>query len=376
MKSLQHPHRGKSCKFSMAILHAIRIIIGVLFLFSGFVKAVDPLGTVYKIEDYLIAFDGIFIHLFPLAFPAALLLIAIELILGFNLLLRVKLKFSSWAALVLMVFMTGLTLYIAINNPVSDCGCFGDAIKISNWNTFYKDVVITVLITFLLIYQKTFRKILQSGFEWVLIAIFILISGGFMAYNLCHLPIIDFRPYKVGVNIPDAMAVPAGAQADVYEYTFTYEKDGVEADFALENLPDSSWTFVSQESKLITKGYQPSIYDFEIVTLDYDDVTYDILQYTGVTYLLVAYDLNLVKAKAADKLQRFLRKHPAERAYVLTASSSEQIESFEQKHQWGIPYYKVDPISLKTMIRANPGVVKLENGTIEGKWNWRQIGEW
>lgn len=362
---------------SQILLHANRIFIGLLFVFSGFVKAVDPLGTVYKIEDYLIAFDGFFVELTFLAFPAAICLIALELLIGLNLLFKVWPKITSWIALVFMLFMTALTLYIAIYNPVSDCGCFGDALAISNWQTFFKDVVLLIMIIILLFGKKQLRPIYQSRFEWILVILFVVLSFGFMVYNLTHLPVIDFRPYKVGVNIQEAMSYPKDASRDVYEYIFTYEKDGVEKSFSLEEIPDSSWTFVSQETKLIAEGYQPPIQDFEILTANYEDLTDEILEYEGITYLIISYDLSLASKKSMERIKSFVTHQRQQdqdvKIYALTASSTDDIQDFKLKYNLDFPFYTTDPITLKTIIRANPGVMKLKAGTIKGKWNWRQI---
>jgi len=375
VKKIRQASNKSPNRVGHSILQLIRVFIGALFVFSGFVKAVDPLGTTYKIQDYLIAFDGIFIQLLFLAYPLALLLILAELLIGFNLLFKIKLKISTWAAFILMVFMTALTLYIAIYNPVEDCGCFGDAIKISNWNTFYKDVLLLVLIVVLLLYIKQFRQVFRRPAEWLLLLLLALLSVGFMLYNLTYLPIIDFRPYKVGVNIPEAMAIPDDAAMDLYEYTFFYEKDGKVEAYPIDNLPDSTWQFLSQESKLIEQGYQPTIYDFEIVTLDYDDVTDELLANKGVSYWIISYDLESVSEKAMQTIQAFVQntQNPAVNICVLTASSSEIIDNINAKYALNIPFYKVDPITLKTMIRANPGVMMIENGTIQAKWNWRTL---
>ncbi|HQB29046.1 MAG TPA: DoxX family protein [Paludibacter sp.] len=382
MKTKRAKHR-KSTKSAnllgtnQILLHANRILIGLLFVFSGFVKAVDPLGTVYKIEDYLIAFDGFFVGLTFFAFPAAVCLIAIELLIGLNLLFKVWPKITSWVALVFMLFMTALTLYIAIYNPVSDCGCFGDALVISNWQTFFKDVVLLIMVIILLFGKKQLRPIYQSRFEWTLVILFVVLSFGFMAYNLTHLPVIDFRPYKIGVNIQESMSYPKDAPRDEYEYVFTYKKDGVEKSFSLEEIPDSTWTFVSQETKLISEGYQPPIQDFEILTANYEDLTDEILEYQGVTYLIISYDLSLTSEKSMERIKSFVTYQRQQdqdvKIYALTASSTDDIQDFKLKYDLDFPFYKMDPITLKTMIRANPGVMKLKTGTIKGKWNWRQI---
>ncbi|MDD4199577.1 MAG: DoxX family protein [Paludibacter sp.] len=368
---------GKLLGTLPVLLHANRLLIGLVFIFSGFVKAVDPLGTVYKIEDYLTAFDGIWAGLTFLAFPAAFLLIAIELLIGLNLVFQVKFKFSSWLAFVFMLIMTPLTLYIALYNPVTDCGCFGDALKISNWMTFYKNVFFFILTLLLLIYQKKINKIFLPKVECGFVIVFVVASFGFMVYNLTHLPVLDFRPYKIGVNIPDAMKVPDDAPADVYEYNFVYEKEGVKKIFSIDDLPDSSWTFVSQETKLVSEGYKPPIHDLVILTAEFEDVTHEVLCYEGTTYLIVMYDLQKTSENGIEKVKAFvankLKEHPEVKVYALTASSTHDIQEFKTKYGLTFPFYKTDPITLKTMIRANPGMMKIVDGTVRGKWNGKRL---
>jgi uncharacterized membrane protein YphA (DoxX/SURF4 family) len=367
---------GKLLGTVPVLLHANRLLIGLVFVFSGFVKAVDPLGTVYKIEDYLMAFGGFWGGLTFMAFPAAFLLIALELLIGLNLVFQVKFKWSSWLAFVFMLVMTPLTLYIAIYNPVTDCGCFGDALKISNWMTFSKNVFFFILTLLLLIYQKKFSKIFLPNVEWGFVTVFVVASFGFMVYSLTHLPVLDFRPYKVGVNIPDAMKIPDDAPGDVYEYNFVYEKNGERKTFSLDNLPDASWKFVSQETKLISEGYKPPIHDLMILTADFEDVTNEVVCHEGTTYLIIMYDLDKASEKGIEKVKTFIEAKTKEqdvKVYALTASSTDDIQAFKTKYDLTFPFYKTDPITLKTMIRANPGVMKLVDGTVKAKWNGKRL---
>ena len=236
-----------------------RTLLGVVFIFSGVVKAIDPLGTVYKIEDYLKAFGGFFSDLLPLAEVAAWALIITELLLGVCMVMNVRTKWTSWIALAFYCVMTPLTLYIALTNPVSDCGCFGDAVVLTNWQTFWKNAVLIVLAIVLVALRKHVRQLRSGWMELVIVATSLAAVLSFMAWTIQHLPVIDFRPYKIGNHLPTLMEYPEDAEADVYEFSFVYEKDGVEERFTLDNYPkgDSTWTFVRQESKLIKKGYEP-----------------------------------------------------------------------------------------------------------------------
>ena len=243
-----------------------RTLLGVVYIFSGVVKAIDPLGTVYKIEDYLKAFGGFFSDLLPLAEVAAWALIITELLLGVCMVMNVRTKWTSWIALAFYCVMTPLTLYIALTNPVSDCGCFGDAVVLTNWQTFWKNAVLIVLALALVALRKHVRQLWGGWMELVIVATSLAAVLSFKTWTIQHLPVIDFRPYKIGNHLPTLMEYPEDAEADVYEFSFVYEKDGVEERITLDNNPkgDSTRTFVRQESKLIKKGYEPPIHDFEV----------------------------------------------------------------------------------------------------------------
>lgn len=356
------------------ILHIVRLLLASVFIFSGSVKAIDPLGTVYKIEDYLIAFDGFFVNLTFLAFPVAFTLITIELLIGFCLFFQIRFKFFSWSVMAFMLIITPLTYYIAIKNPVTDCGCFGDAVTISNWATFYKNIVLSAFAVILIVFNKHFRQIFIPSIEWAMVIVFVFASAGFMVYSITHLPIIDFRPYKVGVNIPEAMTIPADAPSDQFEYNFIYEKDGKQQSFNLNELPDSTWTFVSQETKLVAEGYKPPIHDFAILTIDFEDITDEVLSYPGKSVVIIMYDLNKTSIKGIEKVKQYIAKQkPSVKVYALTSSSSVDIQEFKSEHKLQFPFYKADPITLKTIMRANPGIMILQNGTIKEKWNGARL---
>lgn len=254
-----------STKAGRIILHFLRLVTGGVFLFSGVVKAIDPLGTVYKIGDYLEAFGGVWLQVSVLAYPAAFVLIALELMIGIQLLLMVRFKPNAVMAFVFMLIMTPLTLYIALYNPVTDCGCFGDALTISNWQTFYKNIVLLVVTLILVVSRDKFKSFFLPPVEYAVAGMFLMLTAGFMSYTMMHLPLIDFRPYKVGVNIPEAMQIPEGAPVDEYTYSFVYSKEGVQQTFGIDALPDSTWTFVEQASKLVKQGYVPPITNFTIL---------------------------------------------------------------------------------------------------------------
>ena len=354
-----------------------RILVGVVFVFSGFVKAIDPLGSSYKIEEYLRTFGGFFESMADYAFPLAIALSTIELLIGLNLIFKIHLNLTKIIALVFMGVMTPLTLYIAIKNPVTDCGCFGEALVISNWASFFKNVVLTGIIILMEVYQSKFRPFLSLKVQHIGAVTFIAIGVLLSVYSYRHLPMIDFLPYKIGVNIPMAMEIPDNAPSDEYKTTFIYEKEGVQKEFTLENYPkgDSSWVFVDQKTELISKGYKAPIHDFSIMNAQFDDITQQVLNFPGETYLFIMYDLNETSEEGARKAEMIYQKYKKTgvKFYALTGSSDTDVQRFKDKTDVTFPFWKTDPTVLKTMIRANPGLILLKKGTIMGKWNWRNF---
>lgn len=374
-------------KIKSILGHISRILLGLVFIFSGVVKAVDPLGTTYKIEDYLKAFGGFFTDLLPMAQTAAICLIALEILLGVCLVANVKTQLTSWITLLFYLVMTPLTLYIAITNPVSDCGCFGDALVLTNWQTFYKNIVLLALVIILLICRKAIYPTFVWQVELVIAVLSLIFAGGFMYYNLSHLPVVDFRPYKIGNNIPELMEFPDDAEPDQYEIKFIYEKDGEEQEFDLTNYPknDSAWTFVRQNSRLIKKGYEPPIHDFEILTMDYEDITFDILESEKPVTLVIMYDLNKTDRQVLDQVTNLYHKclEQEESFYILTGAGEEEIEYFcydtEKNNTSNMltpfnhpeaVFCTCDPVTLKTIVRANPGVIVVQNGNIIDKYRF------
>lgn len=364
-------HKSKS---KNNILLIARIIFGLVFLFSGFVKAVDPLGTAYKISDYLEAFS--LTSLDFLAFPAALILIATEFAIGFNILLNVHLKATTWAASLFMLVMTPITLYLAISNPISDCGCFGDAIVMTNWQTFYKNVILCIVLAIIALLQNQSRPWLSNMGASIVTLLPILISFGISIYCYNLLPILDFRPYKIGNNIIEGMQIPEDAPLDKYETTFFYEKDGIEKAFTLDNYPaeDSTWTFVRQESKLIEQGYIPPIHDFSIITED-GDITDLILEDAGYTLLVISHKVEKASTKNIKCVKSTIANAKKAGANViwLTSSYSDDIDEFKTQYGINDTFGATDDITLKTIVRSNPGLVLIKDATIIEKWHHNSL---
>lgn len=353
-----------------------RFFLSAVFIFSGFVKAVDPLGVQYKIQDYLAAF-GI-LSWFPSFFPlfTGIVLSAIEFSIGVFLFFGVRRTVSSTLALIFMAFMTPLTLYLAFSNPVEDCGCFGDAWKLTNWETFLKNAVLLIAAIVVFRERKSLIRFITFKMEWLVSLYTILFVFALSFYCLNHLPVLDFRPYKIGRNILQGMTVPDGAQPSIYENIFILEKDGVKKEFTLENYPDSTWTFVDARSILKKKGYEPPIRDFSMIeSATGNDITEDVLTDMNYTFLLIAHRIEIADDSNIDLINEiydYSIEH-GYKFYCLTSSSDEQIEQWRDKTGAEYPFCRADDITLRTMIRSNPGLMLIKNGVILNKWSDEEL---
>jgi len=348
-----------------------RILTGLIFVFSGFVKGIDPMGTAFKIGDYLTAFgmewfDGI-------ALPLSVLLCLVEFVTGMMLITGSMVTIASWMAALFMALFTPLTLVLAIYNPVSDCGCFGDAVVLTNWQTFFKNIVITLMVVFVFARRRDKTAVLpvMTGLNATLAFIFIFLL--FMRYNLACLPLIDFRPYSTGTSLPEAMSIPPDAEPDKYDIRFIYEKEGVQQEFTLNDYPadDTAWKFIDQKSVLISKGYIPPIHDFTLVTEQGVDMTDQVTGQPGDVVLMIARDLD---RSDRDGLVRgydlgLAMQKRGVRFYIVTATPPDDARGMVT----GFDALFADEITLKTVIRSDPGFVLLHNGTIMGKWSYKNL---
>lgn len=356
-----------------------RLLLGITFVFSGFVKAVDPHGFAYKIEDYLSAFN---LSSFSfLSLPVSIGLCVLEFSLGIFILFGLYRKWSSRLILLVMLFMTPLTLYLAIANPVSDCGCFGDALIISNWETFFKNIILLLCAICVFFYAEKISNFFTGKTYWIAAFFTICAVALFSVYNSVYEPIIDFRPYKVGANLSQLTSVNEG-EGDVYENVFVYEKDGNKQDFTETNYPwqDSTWTFVEMTSKLVKEGVKPAITDFEINQLHQnqehteivaeEDVTREILEKDGYTFLMLAYSLKDMDETHLSKFED-VSNYASERDYgfyCLTSSLRDEILAWEKSNAVDLTFCLTDERTLKTMMRSNPGLLLLKDGVVVQKW--------
>ncbi|MET6997191.1 BT_3928 family protein [Chitinophaga defluvii] len=359
------------------ILNVFRIIVGVLFIFSGLIKANDPLGLSYKMDEFFEVLHMTWLSPYSLVF--SIVMNAFEIIAGVAVLLGYSMRIFSVLLLLLISFFTFLTGFALFSGKIKECGCFGDCIKLTAVETFYKDIALLIMILVIFF----FRKRIQPLFKKRSTAIAVIISGilafGMQWYVLQHLPFIDCLPYKTGNNIPEKMKLPPGAQPDVYETMLVYEKDGKQQEFTMDTYPwsDSTWVFVDRKDKLIKKGTGdgPAIKDFILTDFDGANVTASVLSETNPVYLLLV--LNTEKAGSGwDQKIQALQKDFLEGKtviYGVTASGKEAVDAFKQAHGLQFPFVQMDGTAIKTAGRSNPCLIRLENGTITGKWHYNDI---
>ena len=353
------------------LTHIARLLVAATFIFSGFVKLVDPLGSAYKFQEYFGADVLNLEFLIPYALPFAIFLILAEIMLGVMLLVGFKPKFTVWSLLIMILIFLFLTWYSAYYDKVTDCGCFGDAITLTPWETFYKNIVLIALILLLVINTKYIKPLFAKNVtKWISFASFFIFL--FIAYYvLVHLPIIDFRPYAVGKNIPEGMIFPKGAKKAVYEDTWIYKVNGQDKEYTTEEKP---WeiegaTFVDRKTKLIEKGYVPPIHDF---TMEKEGVDFTkFLMQKEKLMLIVIYNLAKSDKSLFPKIKEVTTKAMQEGydVYAFSASDQEDFEKIKADYQLDFDMLFCDETTLKTIIRANPGIVILNKGTITGKWN-------
>jgi triosephosphate isomerase len=356
-------------------INIARLLLALTLILSGFVKAVDPLGTQYKISDYLGA-----MHLSPyvpdlLTLSASVVLSAVEFVLGICLLFAIRRRLVTRLTLAIMIIMVLLTLWLALANPISDCGCFGDAVVLTNWQTFWKNVVLLAVAVLVSRWPLEMPRMIGRSNQWIVFnyaVLFILFISG---YSLYDLPMFDFRPYHIGANIKEGMTVPEGAQLPQFETTFILEKDGQRQEFTAENYPDSTWTFIDSKTVQTAKGYVPPIHDFSIISDEGEDITDEVLTHEGYTFLLVSPHLEYADDSQLDRINQIYEYSLANgyTFYCLTASTEQAISRWQDITGAEYPFCSTDETTLKTIIRSNPGLLLLKKGTIIRKWSHNSL---
>lgn len=351
-----------------------RIILGLVFIFSSFVKGVDPMGTTYRVEDYLLVYGMDW--MLSLALPMSVFLIAVEFLLGFAILFKLKPKLAALGVFLIMIFFTAVTWFDAYYNLVPDCGCFGDAVKLSNWETFYKNVVLIVLATFVFFKRKTIVNRLPGWFQSLILFIFTGLFVWFTFYNYAHLPMLDFRDWKAGKD----MKSTGEGEAKIY-VTYKNNQTGEEKEYLSPNYPwnDSvwmaEWTFAKQrldESGVIRQ------HNLIIEDEDGNDLTSVIIENSADQFLLISYDLDNANGEAMLQAAELFQKldNDGIALDMVCASDPSLIDKYNEVYQMEYPAYFADDIELKAMIRSNPGLVWLKNGVVMQKWHSNDFPDW
>ena len=358
-------------------LYVARTVVGLTFILSGFVKAIDPLGTQYKIQDYLAAIPP------SLSLPDMLTLLMsvslsmVEFTLGAFMLTAISRRVTARLTLLFMVVMTAVTVWIYIADPVKDCGCFGDALTLTNLETLLKNIVLLALAA-LVAWRPTHIGRLMSRSNQMLLGQMLMPTPVALSFwCLYDLPLIDFRPYHIGADIKAGMEIPEGAEQPVFDTTFIMEKDGERREFTLDNYPDSTWTFVDSKTVTVKEGYVPPIHDFSITAADGEDITDMVLGREGYTFLLISPDLDKADDQNfgdIDQIYEFCQDNSIP-FYCLTASTEKSQQHWQNITGAEYPFCMTDATTLKTMIRSNPGLMLLEKGVVRGKWSHNRLPE-
>ena len=359
----------------MRILVTIsRILVGVLFIISGLIKLNDPLGFSYKLQEYFSpdVLNMPFLDSYALAI--SVFVVVFEVVLGVFLLIGYKPKFTVWSLLGMIVFFTFLTFYSAYFEKVKDCGCFGDALKLTPWESFWKDVTLLIFILILFVGVKHVKPIF-SKFGVTIVALLSFLGSLWFGYHvLMHLPAKDFRAYKVGANIQEGMSVPDDAPKPVVEYYWTFNVNGEEKTYTTNgSYPDVDGELVGNDSKIIDEGYDPPVKDFSIETHD-EDLTLEFLEKKHLI-MIVSYSLESMEPNGAAVLKQTTDK-ALKNGYTvigLTASGDDVKQKLKSDYDLNFDFYLCDEKALKTIVRSNPGIVKLEKGTVTQKLHWNDI---
>jgi uncharacterized membrane protein YphA (DoxX/SURF4 family) len=354
------------------MLKISRYLVGILFIISGLIKANDPTGFAIKLEEYFVVFGMEWLSFAALSL--SVLICSLEIVLGVALLFGIKPKPVAWLLLLMIIFFTWLTGYSAITNKVTDCGCFGDAIKLTPWQSFTKDVILMVFITYIFVRRSEIQASFGKKTSAAILTLASVLSIFFGVYCVAFLPVVDFLPYKIGNNIPELMQVPEGAPRDSFETRMYYEKDGKTEVFTMQNYPwqDSTWKWVKTESVLIREGYKPKVKDLHISDAEGNEYTEDVLVYPDYQLIVIAYDLphtNRAAFKKINELSAQLQKNNKVRTLGLTATNAEQVQALERELNMPFTFYFCDATTLKTMVRANPGVILMRGGVVVNKWH-------
>ncbi|WP_190809465.1 BT_3928 family protein [Flagellimonas sp. S3867] len=353
-----------------------RIFVGVLFIISGLIKLNDPVGFSFKLEEYFSQGVLDLPFLMPLALAISIIVVIVEVILGVLLLIGFKPKFTVWSLLLMIIFFTFLTFYSAYFNKVTDCGCFGDAVKLTPWESFTKDVILLVLILILFYGQKHITSLFNAKTNWIITGVSLVACILFANQVLNHLPSVDFRPYKIGANIQEGMTIPDNAPKSISEYAWKFDVNGEEKIVVTHGeYPSIEGEFIGVETTEIQKAYEPPIHDFTIER-NGEDMASSILEEDKLV-MVIAYDLAKSHYDAFSEVAVITSKAKEKGYSVIGMSASSDVMANQIKKDYGLDFdfYFTDETTLKTIVRSNPAVLVLERGTIQQKVHFNDLDQ-
>jgi len=363
------------------IVNISRVLVGVLFIISGLIKSNDTLGFSYKLEEYFQVFGMDWLA--PTALIQAMLICIVEVMLGITLLIGYRTKLTVWLLMLMILFFTFLTFYSAYFNKVTDCGCFGDAIKLKPWGSFLKDVILLFFIGILFLGMKHIKPIFNKGTTNLILTLTLILNIVFPIYTYNYLPVIDFRPYAPGKSIIEGMQIPEGASKGKYHTTLIYKNisTGETKEFETDDpawQDDTKWEWVDTKTKELEAPYTPPIKDFVISNVEGFEYTEDILNDPNYNFYLVSYDLKKAKTGKQDKINAFAASAQKDgfKFIGLTSASAGMIDEFRHNMQTMYDYYIVDGTVLKTMIRSNPGLMLIKNGVVIDMWHYNAFPDY
>lgn len=365
-------------------LNFSRVFVGILFIFSGLIKANDTLGFGYKLEEYFDVFHISFLS--PWATGIAMSLCILEIVLGALLLFGFWGKKVATGLLAIIIFFTFLTFVSAAFKVVTSCGCFGDAIPLTPWQSFSKDLVLLVLIVYLFVYRSSILPLTRNaGQQKIALIAVIAASFIFTIYTYTYLPVIDFLPYKVGASLPEAMKIPEGAEPDQFLIMYHLKnkatgaaKEMSDKDYLKTEIwKNNNWEIVGEPvQKLIKKGYEPKIKDLVISDASGTNYTKELIENPYYNLVIVAYNLHHTNEEAIGKLNAITLDAAEQfniRTVLLTSNSAQDAQAFSKKNKVMSEIFYADAVPLKSMVRASPGIVLLKNGVVINKWSYSSM---
>tara|TARA_R110002167_G_scaffold34533_13_gene110134 strand:- start:1393 stop:2490 length:1098 start_codon:yes stop_codon:yes gene_type:complete len=353
-----------------------RVLVGILFIISGLIKLNDPVGFAFKLEEYF-SVGVLDLPIFePYALVIAVFVVIFEVLLGVMLLVGFRVKLTVWCLLVMIVGFTFLTFYSAYFNKVTDCGCFGDALKLTPWQSFIKDIVLLVLIIILFVGEKYIKPIVGANTKRIITIVALVLCALYAYHVLNHLPVVDFRAYKIGANISEGMQVPEGAPKPIFDYAWKFLVDGKEQVFVTQgDYPTVDGEYVDVETTEVQKGYEPPVHDFTIEQ-EGEDFAASLLQEPKLV-MVIAYDLDKTNNDVYSELKK-VTDNAVKKGYKvigMSASNTEQTAKLIKDHRLNFEFYFTDQTTLKTIVRSNPGVLVLEKGTIKEKRHYNDLDQ-